>query len=191
MEDSRFSKKYLSLKAPKEAKYGDGWPMPLLAFSTSLPSSSSLTAMVGGHCKHQSSHLGEKPRHSSTLFWPFWRKEVRGRPYRGKICFQAWQVVYHSKFNIDDEILTDMIEYTWSGKQQRKELPSEPLVTFSLSGRYYFDNNPLVGKLAGLAAWSSLLSENQMRTRTSCSSPVFEQGNLLSGEYIWCCIKVV
>jgi len=52
-------------------------------------------------------------------------------------------------------------------------------------GRYYFDNNPLVGKLAAVSAWDSILSEEQMRTRTSCSSPVFEQGNLISARTTW------
>ena len=53
----------------------------------------------------------------------------------------------------------------------------------SLSTRYYFDNNPLVGKLAGISAWDSVLSEDEMKTRTSCSQPIFDQGNLISGEF--------
>ena len=53
----------------------------------------------------------------------------------------------------------------------------------SLSTRYYFDNNPLVGKLAGISAWDSVLSEEEMKTRTSCSQPIFDQGNLISGEF--------
>ena len=52
-------------------------------------------------------------------------------------------------------------------------------------GRYYFDKAPFVGRMAGMAAWSSLLTEEQMQVWTSCRPAVLAPGVLISTSTSW------
>ena len=52
-------------------------------------------------------------------------------------------------------------------------------------GRYYFDGNPFIGRMTGISAWDTVLTEEQMRVRTSCSAVSLEPGSLLSASTSW------
>jgi hypothetical protein len=46
-------------------------------------------------------------------------------------------------------------------------------------GRYYFDGNPFIGRMAGVAAWPALLPPEELGPRTSCTAPAPRPGTLL------------
>ena len=52
-------------------------------------------------------------------------------------------------------------------------------------GRYFFDGNPFIGRMTGIAAWPKVLTEQELGLRSSCSPVSLVPGSLLSSLTSW------